>query len=422
MLDPKAVTKMVEDQIASTVNNQVLEVFATDDWLQPIEEKIIKYTQDRIVSKFANSSAVPEIVDAVKSSVAELFAQGAIPGVETFVDKTTIKQAVDQAVEGMVDVITSELSQDPSWLAKIETLINQAVTQRTLASLGSIDIDKIITDYVNQIFQQKSLNNFATAGMQDIATECQLTIMNGEVVVEQQLTARTIEAVEDVIVKNLTVKGSINTDNHSWQTLAENISEKTIKKINQDWRDTLVLQVKDQITNEGIDFSNVNIDGRPLIDGNILSGSITHSNLQSVGVLNGLRVRGCVDLNETLNVNRKRVGINTEEPESALTVWDEEVNLQVGKYKNQEAYIGTGRTQALNIGINKDPQITLNNDGITNIKKLRVAQWRIGHSAELPNWGGTRGDIIFNSNPTPNSAFAWVCLGAHKWKVLKATE
>ena len=42
MLDPKIVTKMVEDQIAKSVDDQVMEVFATDGWLQPIEQKIVK--------------------------------------------------------------------------------------------------------------------------------------------------------------------------------------------------------------------------------------------------------------------------------------------------------------------------------------------------------------------------------------------
>ena len=127
-------------------------------------------------------------------------------------------------------------------------------------------------------------------------------------------------------------------------------------------------------------------------------------------------------LNETVNVIRKRVGVNTEEPEMAISVWDEEVCVSVGKYKNQQAYIGTNRNHAVSIGVNKEPQITLDTEGLTTVKKIRVGQHRIGHASEVPGWSGTRGDIMFNSNPTPGSAFGWVCLGAFKWKALKVVE
>lgn len=341
---------------------------------------------------------------------------------ELTLSQELIQQIVDQTVEKFVSTALQDLQQDPAWLAKIETMINQTVVQRTLATLSTTDINSIVHNYVNDLFQKKTITNFTTAGMQDVATECQFTIMDGEVVVENQLTARTIEAIENLTVKNLTVKGSINTDNRSWQVLSEAISERTLNKVNSEWREQLISDVKQSITDDGINFDTVKLGEQLLVDGDQLTSSITKTNIQTVGVLTDLRVKGETRLSNSLTAITNRVGINTEEPESALTVWDEEVNLQIGKYKNQEAFIGTGRTQALNIGINKDPQVTLTTDGITAIKKLRVAQWRIGHSAELPNWAGTRGDIIFNNNPVPGSAFAWVCLGAHKWKVLKAVE
>ena len=126
MLDPKVVTQMVEEQIAKSVNNQVLEVFTNEELLKPIEEKIVCYIQDRILGKFANSSAVPEIVDAVKQSVARLFDDGRIPGVDQFVDSEKIKQAVDQAVEHNIMTAVENMMKDPIWIERIERTINQA--------------------------------------------------------------------------------------------------------------------------------------------------------------------------------------------------------------------------------------------------------------------------------------------------------
>ena len=74
MIDTAIITRMIEQQITETVGNLVSDVLTSDDWAKPLEDKILKYTQDRILSKFANSTAMPEIIEAVKTSVGELFA------------------------------------------------------------------------------------------------------------------------------------------------------------------------------------------------------------------------------------------------------------------------------------------------------------------------------------------------------------
>ena len=66
MLDQKALTQLIEQQIADSVETQVSAILANENWLVPVEQKIVRYTQDRILGKFSNSSALPEIVDAVK--------------------------------------------------------------------------------------------------------------------------------------------------------------------------------------------------------------------------------------------------------------------------------------------------------------------------------------------------------------------
>jgi len=159
-----------------------------------------------------------------------------------------------------------------------------------------------------------------------------------------------------------------------------------------------------------------------LMSGNTLARSITHSSIQKLGRLRDLTVDGETSLNETVIVVKKRLGVNTEHPDSALNVWDEEVSISAGKYKNQEAYIGTSRDQTFNIVVNKTPQVTVGTDGITSVKKLRIAQYMIGHGTVVPNYSGTRGDIVFNADPAEGTPFAWICLGGHKWKTIRAVE
>lgn len=426
MLDQAAVTRLIEQQIATIVDQQVMAVFASDAWLKPIEQKIVQFTQDRILGKFSNSSALPELMEAVKNSVEQLFATGQVPGIEQYVDETDIKQAIDSAVEDLVGNAIATMSQDAAWLQKVETLINQTVVQRTMLKLNATDIPAVIQQQVYDnmdTIHLRLLNEFNSAGIKDQATQTQLTIMDDTTVVENTLTTNHLDVIGSATIKNLAVKGSINTDNPAWDELANTISQKTLDKVTTKWHESLVAQVVDNIKADGIDFDRVTVDGLKLIDGHKLSPGITESNIQNLGILNRLRVKGEATIYDTFSVVNKRVGINTQEPEMALSVWDEEVSVIAGKLKNKTAYVGTSRDQSLTMGVNRQPYIEIDNSGLTAIKKLQVGVHKISHADEVPGYAGTKGDIVFNASPSVNSdVFAWVCLGAYKWKVLRAVE
>jgi hypothetical protein len=273
------------------------------------------------------------------------------------------------------------------------------------------------------VFTDSLLKNFTSTGILDQSTKRELTVMDDVVVVENCLTANSIEAVDSVRVQNLVVTGSINTDNESWAALASNISQKTLDQLTTEWNKDLVDQVVKQIQNHGINFEEVRIKGEKVIDGNQLNRVVTESNLQSVGTLKTLTVRGEAKFNnDTLNVLNKRLGVNTDSPEKALSVWDEEVSVVIGKHKLNQAYIGTNREQGVVIGVNREPQIEINIDGLTRIKQLQVGLHKISHATQVPGWSGTRGDMVFNASPGADRVFAWVCLGSYNWQVLKSAE
>lgn len=422
MLDTTVVEQLVKEQISKLVTDQVIETLASDDWLKPIEQRVIQYTQERILVKFANATAMPEIIQAVKDSVTELFVSGKIPELAQYVNQESIKNAVDQAVAKTIKNNINQLSGDPEWLDRIEKLINQAIAYQTISKLGSIDINTIIKERVDENmdkFHSKMREDFSSVGIKDQATRTQLTIMDDHTVFENNLTAQDLTIANSAQIQHLVVTGSINTDNYSWHALATDIADKTLKKLTTDWKDTMVNQVAENIKNSGIDFERVTVDGRVLVDGNRLSDVIKETSIQTTGTLKSLRVAGETRLNETVSVNRGRIGINTEEPEMALSIWDEEVAVNIGKSKNNQAYIGTSRAQGISFGTNRISHIDITADGLTQIKKLQVGVHRIAHEPTVPGYSGTRGDIVFNSSPTDN-VFAWVCLGAYKWQPLKS--
>jgi hypothetical protein len=49
MIDTDVLKQMVEKQITETVNNHVYGVLTSTEWAKPLEDKILKYTQDRIL-------------------------------------------------------------------------------------------------------------------------------------------------------------------------------------------------------------------------------------------------------------------------------------------------------------------------------------------------------------------------------------
>jgi hypothetical protein len=340
-------------------------------------------------------------------------------------DSATIQGMVEQAVQDNILSVIETLIKDPAWLEKIEILINQTVVQRTVRHIASTDINSVIHQRVDEnlhSIHQQFMKNFSSNGISDQASTLQLTVMDEDTVVENQLTAKHLKVVGNTVLQDLTVTGSINTDNRSWNSLSDAISKKTLEKIQQDWTNQLVSEVVELIKQQGIDFDSVNVHGESLVSGNTLSSGITVSNLQKVGQLQGLQVRGDAHINDTLCVVNRRVGVNTALPESALSIWDEEVSVIIGKHQAKQAYVGTSRDQGLALGVNRQPWLEIDVNGLTRVKKLQVGLHKISHDTQVPGWSGTRGDIVFNSSPGSDRVFAWVCLGAHKWQTLKSAE
>jgi hypothetical protein len=427
MLDTDAIENLVKQQIAQQVDQQVSVVLGSEEWLTSFEQRIVEFVQARVMVKFGNAEYLPEITETVKTSVADLFRTGAVPGIDQYVDQADINKTINLAVEQVIGNSIALLGQDPVWVNRVEDQIKRAVVTQVIHQFDQIDLNPIIEQCVDEhmtAFQQDILKNFASTGITDQATSCQLTITDDDTVIENQLTTKNLNVANIAVIQDLVVKGSVNIDAPTWVALAEGISGRTLEKLGEDWRATLTAQVAEQIKANGINFDQVTVNGDALINGTGLSNNITDTNIQSLGVVRTLEVAGeSVFNNQTLNVLNKRIGVNTQTPEMALSVWDEEVSIVVGKHKANEAYVGTNRAQGVSIGVNRTPQIEITTDGLTKIKQLQVGLHRISHAGQVPGWSGTRGDIVFNTNPDgtlDDTVFAWVCLGAYRWKSLKS--
>lgn len=338
-----------------------------------------------------------------------------------------IALSAEQAIQDYVTSLIRELSLDASWIKRIEQQINDAIMLKFGHKLSTIDINHLVKTEMDQALDRYfDRNRDFFQGIQDHATTTQLRVTDGQVVVDHALLTDSMEVTKNLVVKdsivvnNLAVQGTINTDNRTWRELQTSIAQLTLDQIDKEWRDKIAQQVKQEIATAGIDIERVTVDGVPLIHDHTLGAGITASSLTCLGTLDQLRVSGDSDLNNSLSVRNRRVGINTQDPDMALAIWDEEVALVFGKHREQTAYVGTLRPQRLIIGINRSPAIDITEQGRVTINHLTVGRHRVCHEPDMPNYSGTKGDIVFNSNPKNDGVWGWQCLGAFKWTPLRS--
>lgn len=431
--------QLLEQQIASAldttvqtlVQQQLGQLTSDPTWAPKIEtlvnQNIAQHVLECVGQIDTDAVIANELDSALTRCRSKLMTNFQINGIIDVVEKQ-IAAVLDTTIQSLVQETLHQLTLDPEWLAKIETLVNQNVTQRVLERISHLDTNAVIAGEIDGAldrWRNKLLANFQTSGITDTANSTQLMVMDGAVVVEQGLAANSLLVEHDaevqgaITVQNLVVKGTVNTDNRAWNELADVVATQTQAKLSDAWREELAQQVVEAAKTKGIDFGSITVGGQPLVDNGALAIAVKESNLETVGTLRDLTVAGSMKIgNDMLNVGSRRIGINTDSPEMALGLWDEEVSLLAGKFAKNTGYVGTGRAQNLAIGVNRQPQITLDVDGLTSINQLRVDRWRIGHSAVTPGHSGTRGDFLINSDPKPDTPFAWLCLGGFKWQPL----
>ncbi len=266
---------------------------------------------------------------------------------------------------------------------RIDSVMSQTVDEK-LKNLSFPDqsIDPKLIDVSKLNITRNNISDFGnTDGIEDIATKVQLTVMNDCVVVEDRLVTQTLQA-DTLIVKDFA------TDQPWYAVMKQDVLASVPKPEKpKDWS-----------------FKVAEMEAR-------ISVNEKRNNL------NELEVSGEAMLSDVLYTTpgNRRVGINTMDPSDALTVWDQECEVVIGKHASQESYIGTRRRQNLNIGANNKVGITVRVDGTVILDKLELQGKVISSSDSVPGHAAKRGDIVLNNKPSVGSYVGWVCLDGLKW-------
>ena len=260
------------------------------------------------------------------------------------------------------------------------------------------------------------IKGFNSTGIQDTATDCRVTIMDDATVFENTLVAQGLRVVGGVELEGvISIAGSVDPGSKFYSDLVESVRVAVGNSMDDNLFTNYSDKVFDRVQREGIEVNNLRVAGKPAFENSALASHIQDSNLRSVGMLKELQVQGEFFSSETLYSSKGRVGINTMEPGAVFSVWDQEVEIEIGKFDNDTARLQTPRKQDLVIGANRQVNIRLTPDGNTEVQKLRIGTQTFTSSATPPNYAGSKGDVVFNANPNLGGPMGWICLGSSNW-------
>lgn len=279
------------------------------------------------------------------------------------------------------------------------------------------NLDERMETISGDIISGGSITNFSSTGIEDRASNVQLTIMDEIIVFENKLIAKELEIKGNTIIDgNLLIKGDMPLDEATTGKLVDETTQKVYGKIAETLKEESTEELLKHFTKHGIEASNLTIKGRDIIlNDDSLAPNIRNSKLITVGRLKELVVTGEAKLSGSLYTTHSRVGINTDAPSAALSIWDSEVEILAGKLRDHTSYIGSMRRQDVVLGAGKKENITLGADGHTTIKQLIAHKTPIASSATEPNVKGEKGAVVFNMDPSLGAPWGWMCLGGAVW-------
>ena len=260
------------------------------------------------------------------------------------------------------------------------------------------------------------ITGFGSTGIDDKASSCQLTIMDDVTVVENNLLTQNLTVKGTATIEgDLNVTGSVPETSAFFINLVNAATTNVRTSLDQVVFSSYADMVTESIKANGLDLTKITVDGNEIVNNNALGKYIVNSNLQKLGTLQELQVGGETLLGGTLYVNNKRVGINTLEPDAALNVWDQEVELRFSKQSNNVGILETPRSQTLILSSNGKNNAVLNPDGSITVNKINMNGISIASSPTPPADDQPHGSIVFNSSPSLGGPMGWISLGDARW-------
>lgn len=334
-----------------------------------------------------------------------------------------------------------------NFISNLQQQIAREVSDNLRSRLASMDVGGMVRDFVvahlrenaeKNLFTTKSIpgssidtntlkisadciengviKKFTSTGIEDRATACQMTVLDQGTVFENTLYAPRIEIKGDAVIDGtLTINGTVAEDSDLFRGVVKQTTSEVFRQLGPTILDQYQDRVYEKIQEQGISVGKLKIGDQPIFEGKSMTSAILESRLETLGVVRDLQSRGETFLSETLYASNRRAGVNTIDPSHTFTVWDEEVEFGMYKYKQHIGKLSVRRDQKLVLGSDPHENITLHADGSTEIPKLKIGNITFGSSESPPSHDAAAGTIIFNERPSLGGPMGWVSLGGARW-------
>jgi hypothetical protein len=260
------------------------------------------------------------------------------------------------------------------------------------------------------------IRGFASTGIDDKSSSIQVTVLDSHTVIENQLLANEITIKSTAKFEgDIHLNGTIEQTSPGFVTIVNTAKDRVKADLNDEFFADFGRLVFEQIQRDGIDLTRVTLNGQEIVKDKRLGPAITASNLQELGVLKELQVSGEALLYNTLYTTSRRVGINTLEPNAALSLWDDEIDINIGKRQQGVAFIGSSRDQLIVLGTNGKTNLILNTDGSVTTPKVHLGNMTMSSADTPPNYDAPKATVVFNANPSLGGPLGWVSLGGARW-------
>ena len=396
------ITTQVQSQAIATIERKIEEVVANIDCTSMLSN-LLSEKLDRKITQLPIST---ETVEKELTSRVAAMTQNLSDQINATALKTT-QESINQQLNAI------------DFTALFQATILGAIQSKSLAFPdASIPGSAIVVNdlrLTGDNINSGIVTNFGSTGIDDKATACQVTIMDDVTVVENNLLTKDLTVKGTTTIEgDLNVTGVMHETSPMFRQFVVAATNNVRTSLDKSLFDTYSATVFDKIRTNGLDLTKITLNGQTVVDGGMLSNSITISNLQKVGVLNELQVLGESLLGETLYVTKNRVGINTIEPTQTLTLWDQEVEFGISKQSKDTAVMGMPRKQTLIISSNGKTNLSILPDGTVSADTIRIGTVTLT-SGSTPSNDQPIGTIVFNANPTMGGPLGWVSLGKARW-------
>jgi hypothetical protein len=393
-----------------------------------IKSQVVTIIEERVNDIVNSFDYTPLISNILGEKLSERISQ--LP-----IDTNTIEQVLTNKVTNLAAGLSADVREQTSDMVRSSVnaslslinvnelyqsaIISAIANQRVIFPNNSIPIAAMQVEDITLSGDAVSggiIKNFGSTGIQDLSSDCQLTITDDLTVVENNLLTKDLTVKGSATIEgDLIVTGSIP-DNSPMFIKFVNAAATTVKtSLDQTLFETYAKTVTDQIYANGLNLNQIKLNGHDIVNGNALGNFIIESNLQTVGVLKELQTLGETFLSQTLYSSQKRVGINTIDPTSALSLWDQEVEIGFGKLESNTAFISTPRSQKLILGSNGKKNLVLTPEGGTEVNSIKINNMMFTTGSTPPSTNATKGTVVFNENPTLGGPLGWISLGDARW-------